>query len=984
MTVRSAFWNRLFWGIFSTFLIFSSNLSAQIPSHWYLNQEEGLPTNTVYKILQDRNNITWIGTSSGIVKYNSIQFTYYNNDTLRDKEFITLSLDSLNRVWVTNTSKQIAYIDHDQLKVFRYHPIMDNINHINLQFDKDYLYLTIIYLKKQKRKKPVNYSSIYKIPIQEVSKEISLRQYLIQSVKDTLLKPTIIGGELILLEGTKRQYQFTSTKNKIHIPSEVQSQLRKWDNNHIRFRSLGAGYYIVFGDEKIILWDQNGEVVIKSLAHTIHDVNKINDRLWILTASGLSFLDLKNTARTPYSIFPETAFSSMIKDREGNIWLGTLDRGIIMIPSIDFEIVSCDKSPFFSLFTLPKGEGILAGGKNKLLLIQKDHAVTSLPLPKNVGRILSIYARGKIIVFAADNGAYWRGGDSPKFHFLPRSKASKKIILDKNENLWVGRYNCLLLYNKKQEWRKTPIVFNIGRTPALEAISNNEIWAGTMDAINIIRNNKLAQQQKLDSIPFFVNDIKMPNDSTIYVATCNAGTLIFHANTTLRKSLSLPYQDCFSRILCDNNNIWIGGKKGIIYLNEKSKTYLNINHYHGLPSNEINDITRQNDLIWVATSKGLVKFSKDFVNLPISPTNIALQKIEVNNKTIPFDKETTALSSAQNNLKITFEAINYSLRGDLQFKYRLLPDTQWQISKSPFALFPNQKPGQYKFEVGLNNEVATGPLPSFSFTIRKPWWQHSWLYFLATGIAMFITWRTIAAKQKKTLQKIAKEQQIQQRIADLKITALQSQMNPHFIFNCLNTIQAFIVNDQQQLATKTLGQFSQLIRKVFEYSDYKIIRLDDELDFLKTYLKLEQLRFDEDLSVELVCSNFVKEHAFELAIPPLLVQPIVENAFAHGLLHQSGEKKLVIIFEKIDNYLKCSVIDNGVGMDQSAKFNLDTHNKRTISGLQLTRDRIAIFNCSSNSNKNKKNFIITDLKEATNGRETGTKVEFFIVINHEY
>ena len=983
MTVRSAFWNRLFWGIFSTFLIFSSNLSAQIPSHWYLNQEEGLPTNTVYKILQDRNNITWIGTSSGIVKYNSIQFTYYNNDTLRDKEFITLSLDSLNRVWVTNTSKQIAYIDHDQLKVFRYHPIMDNINHINLQFDKDYLYLTIIYLKKQKRKKPVNYSSIYKIPIQEVSKEISLRQYLIQSVKDTLLKPTIIGGELILLEGTKRQYQFTSTKNKIHIPSEVQSQLRKWDNNHIRFRSLGAGYYIVFGDEKIILWDQNGEVVIKSLAHTIHDVNKINDRLWILTASGLSFLDLKNTARAPYSIFPETAFSSMIKDREGNIWLGTLDRGIIMIPSIDFEIVSCDKSPFFSLFALPKGEGILAGGKNKLLLIQKDHAVTSLPLPKNVGRILSIYARGKIIVFAADNGAYWRGGEQKEFISIPYSKASKAVLIDSKFGVWIGRYNRLSYYENELD-EDNAIYFLRKRTISLEEDFRHQVWAGTTEDVNIIQTQGDFFRQKADTLPLFVNSIKRAEDSTLYLATCNAGVLQYSQEGIQIKKLPLGSEDCFNSILCDKNSVWIGGNKGLTYFNTKNNQLLHIYHYHGLPSNEINDITRQNDLIWVATSKGLVKFSKDFVNLPISPTNIALQKIEVNNKTIPFDKETTALSSAQNNLKITFEAINYSLRGDLQFKYRLLPDTQWQISKSPFALFPNQKPGQYKFEVGLNNEVATGPLPSFSFTIRKPWWQHSWLYFLATGIAMFITWRTIAAKQKKTLQKIAKEQQIQQRIADLKITALQSQMNPHFIFNCLNTIQAFIVNDQQQLATKTLGQFSQLIRKVFEYSDYKIIRLDDELDFLKTYLKLEQLRFDEDLSVELVCSNFVKEHAFELAIPPLLVQPIVENAFAHGLLHQSGEKKLVIIFEKIDNYLKCSVIDNGVGMDQSAKFNLDTHNKRTISGLQLTRDRIAIFNCSSNSNKNKKNFIITDLKEATNGRETGTKVEFFIVINHEY
>ncbi|HHB51536.1 MAG TPA: hypothetical protein ENK75_00600, partial [Saprospiraceae bacterium] len=391
MTVRSAFLQLHFWGCFLIFLLIFGEISAQIPSHWYLNQEGGLPTNTVYKILQDRNNVTWITTSSGIVKYNSIQFTNYDNDTLRDKEFITINLDSLNRVWVTNTSKQIAYIEGGQLNMFNYNPTIKNINQINLEFDEDFLYLTIIYLKKEKKRKPANYSILYKIPIHEVSNRIPLKQYLVQSVKDTLIRPSVVSGDIIQLTGTKGHYQFTPFQSGnigFSIPEKVKKTIQNWDNNHIQFKSLGEGTYTVFGEEKIVFWKRNGEVTIRKTRNTIHDITKVDDKLWILTASGLYLLNLTNNTMADPPLFAETAFSSMIKDREHNIWLGTLDQGIMMIPSVDFQIMSCNKSPFFSLFTLPDGTGILAGGKNKLLLIKKDNSVTNIEIPHNVGRIL--------------------------------------------------------------------------------------------------------------------------------------------------------------------------------------------------------------------------------------------------------------------------------------------------------------------------------------------------------------------------------------------------------------------------------------------------------------------------------------------------------------------------------------------------------------------------------------------------------------------
>ncbi|HHB51729.1 MAG TPA: hypothetical protein ENK75_01600, partial [Saprospiraceae bacterium] len=409
---------------------------------------------------------------------------------------------------------------------------------------------------------------------------------------------------------------------------------------------------------------------------------------------------------------------------------------------------------------------------------------------------------------------------------------------------------------------------------------------------------------------------------------------------------------------------------------------IRISHYNGLPANEINALTSLDNTIWAATSKGLIKFSKDIINQPKPPTDIHINKIEINNSPTPLSNKAVNFTSSQNNLKITLDAINYSLRGDLQFKYRLLPDTQWQTTQSPTVSFTNLKPEKYKFDVLLKNDELVGTHPSFSFRINKPWWQKSWVQFIFVGLAILGTYLIVTFFQKNKFRKIKKDKEIQEKIAMLKITALQAQMNPHFIFNTLNTIQSFIYDNRQDLATKTLGNFSKLIRKVFKYSNYKVISLDHEIDFLKTYIDLEKLRFDQYLTVQLTCSDYVQSHSFALSIPPLLVQPIIENAFAHGLLHQDGEKKLNIHFEVIDKFLKCSVIDNGIGIEQSAKFNLETNQKRNISGLQLTEDRIRVFNRAVNTQSEQKSFIITDLERATNGRESGTKVEIFIAIDH--
>jgi LytS/YehU family sensor histidine kinase len=233
------------------------------------------------------------------------------------------------------------------------------------------------------------------------------------------------------------------------------------------------------------------------------------------------------------------------------------------------------------------------------------------------------------------------------------------------------------------------------------------------------------------------------------------------------------------------------------------------------------------------------------------------------------------------------------------------------------------------------------------------------------AIVLFVSRLVISRIRKKAL--VATE------LSNLKLTAIRAQMNPHFIFNALNSIQDLVLKGDVEHAYSYITTFSNLVRKTLNYSDKEWIDFDDELNLLELYLALEKLRFKKILQIEI--NN---QDVEDIQIPPMLIQPFIENALVHGLLHREGEKKLKIDFQLKDNLI-CIIEDNGIGREQAKIIRQRQRVEHESFSGNATRKRFEIL---SESLKGDFGFYYEDLHE--NGMPTGTRVTLTIPLKQKF
>lgn len=237
---------------------------------------------------------------------------------------------------------------------------------------------------------------------------------------------------------------------------------------------------------------------------------------------------------------------------------------------------------------------------------------------------------------------------------------------------------------------------------------------------------------------------------------------------------------------------------------------------------------------------------------------------------------------------------------------------------------------------------------------------------LLAGIFIF---RNLTLKRKNDQLKNGKQQaELQERAIRLEMQALRAQMNPHFIFNCLSSINCFILENETEKASDYLTRFSRLIRMVLTNSEKALITLDEELKMLKLYLDMERLRFENSFDYNITYTNDVE--AETVLVPPLLLQPFCENAIWHGLMNKEGKGHLTITIMKENEYLHCVIRDDGIGRAKAGELNKGSAKKEKSMGLKITTERLSLFN------QDKEGHTFYEIDDVTdeNGDVTGTKV----------
>ena len=281
------------------------------------------------------------------------------------------------------------------------------------------------------------------------------------------------------------------------------------------------------------------------------------------------------------------------------------------------------------------------------------------------------------------------------------------------------------------------------------------------------------------------------------------------------------------------------------------------------------------------------------------------------------------------------------MNGDINYRYKFNKNETWKKTKERNLNLVDVGSGIYIFEVQSQNEDNIWSESTYiQFEIKPPWWGSRWLQMglcLLIGITLFLYY-------KLRINRIKTNYKLKEELRKLEKSALQAQMNPHFIFNCLNSIQAFIMDNEKEQAMEYLGSFAQLIRSNLNASIESQISLSEEVRILENYLKLEQLRLEHRFEYSINIESAIDREALQL--PPMLIQPFVENAVIHGMKNIISHGIIGLTFTLKNDQLHVTVKDNG------GKLHKPKSNEHKSVGIDITKKRLAHINQTSRSQVN--------------------------------
>ena len=445
-----------------------------------------------------------------------------------------------------------------------------------------------------------------------------------------------------------------------------------------------------------------------------------------------------------------------------------------------------------------------------------------------------------------------------------------------------------------------------------------------------------------------IQDIDVVSDSLVYFATLDKGLYIYDIH---KDSIYEPINNLkdvlrlTNFVVDDAGDAWFGSSKGILHYRQSMNRLNLYDTKNGLYTDDFYTNICHFDMGKIFFGHGLkyVSFDPNEIRKNFE-AKLQIQSIYVNEKPYSsidpiLDSGSIELDYSNNNVTIAIGGSNYGTTHQFQVETRMLGLTdEWTFSSEPENIeYLSLKSGKYRFQYKpLGQSDATAK--ELSIHIQQPFWTRTWVKYAAGGLGFLLLlglyfYNIWMVKKRAYLQA-----EYERKIAKIQMNALRARMNPHFIFNSLNSIKSFIIENDTRSATRYLTKFAHLIRQILNNSKASKISLFDELKSLELYIEIEKLRFNDSFSYEI--RNEAKTDLNELTIPSMILQPIVENAIWHGLLHKDGEKNILITIKDEENYLIATIEDNGVGRVKAEKMKSQTVIKDKSLGTDITLQRL--------------------------------------------
>jgi ligand-binding sensor domain-containing protein/anti-sigma regulatory factor (Ser/Thr protein kinase) len=564
--------------------------------------------------------------------------------------------------------------------------------------------------------------------------------------------------------------------------------------------------------------------------------------------------------------------------------------------------------------------------------------------------------------------------------------------IDQNGVIWLGsKFNGLFKVNTNSglceniyysgDDENTPL-FN-GFIFTLFTDSKNRTWYGSGNfGYYDPSNNSFVHFDY--SIDFKNSDVKLKhiygytetNDGLVWIGTQQAGIAVINPNEkppvfvksyTMRNGLQS--NNIYDMKTDKEGNVWVLTQKGVSRIFWESGNIENYGEDYGIINSRSLHLEEDGEL-YIVAGKGYYHFYPELISPVVIDIKPYIKNFRIFDDAVEisaFDPKTKLmeLDYDQNFFSIEFGAINYFEQEAVKYEYMLKGlDNQWHdAGDRKYISYTNLNGGDYVFRLKVTGSDELS-IPIFIHTpFWKTWWFYVMLFVVLSGIVLSIySYRLKQIREQEELKTA-----YDRKISQLEIKALRAQMNPHFLFNSLNSIRYYILKEDHQNASAYITKFSRLLRLILTNSRHSKISLEDELHALDIYIDFELMRFNNKFDYKITVAPELNQQ--EIKIQPMTIQPFVENAIWHGLMPKNGDRSLLVDVSLTDSVLKIIVEDNGIGRQAAKKLSESGLENTKSYGMQITEDRM---NMMKNITGKMSGFKIVDLFE--NRHPIGTRV----------
>ncbi len=967
--------------------------------------KDGLPTNYVYGVLEDEEGTIWAYTENGLSKFDGYSFkNYTTRDGLPGNDIIFAEKDIDGKIWLNIHKGGAGYLYKDSIYTI-YEPTA-KVQHLRNGYysfncpatqrkliyandtlqELEYTWIDSFFIANERDiltidsikilnpdSPPPNPSSFEQL---QYMKEDTLFYF---SAKNYIYGFILSKEEYFLYSFHSGNIYYKKNKNKKIVPIGYfpyltfnldikqigKSETYIMANSHVKPTS--SFFLLNFKDDIYKPFN----LIDYNMKAKVHLRSSISDSSFMMiTETGFLEFDFEGRLldKLIYSNLGEKFYLlRAYKDRRQNIWLGTREGGLLLIPAQKRKTkhlpLPNSKDAAFEHFIKTPGEQLLAITDNTGVYVIKNDSLWEVSAPEKLkrfrsatytpfGALLSSASNSTLIQEKNDQLKFMNAKDFFKYDLEKLTAATNQqwkesdlknktsLAYHTGENsIYTANYN-LSKQTINSDFELEPTYYkNIKASQLSYRPQNNILYISDKNSLYEFKDQK--HTPFLDSITGLKNITKLYNTKEkLWIGTESNGLYSYHFARKEINHYNINYYIRNIRTASDSTMI-LATNNGVYIISESDTTRNAWEHYtdkDGLALNEIQDVIIHNGKLYIANSSGVqIIDNKNNYLIKPNPLDLSLTNIKVNNIRQP-KKTAYSLRNTENNIEINYILKSYESYKSIQYYTKLTPlEKEWKKTKETKVFYLSIPPDDYTFHLKATdiygNEFSVAPLP---IHIKKAYWQYWWFWVLAgLGIAILII-LYYQAKEKETRLEMEKEKETSQKIAELELSALRAQMNPHFVFNALGAIQYFIQMNDVDTADDYLTQFAMLIRKYLESSKEKFISLEDEINLLEIYTDLEQMRFEDLFKVEFeIESNIDLKKEY---VPSMLIQTFVDNAINHGLRERRDKKgKLILSFSKIENNLICEIKDNGIGITQAKQKKNRGHQSR---GLAIIEDKI--------------------------------------------